>query len=120
VNYLREIADSIRSEVPGALIPDESTDSLFLAYALLALAKGTDVTGEDVHDAWTAWKLMRGEEHKSMVPYRDLPEATRREDDPYVKAIRRVATKMRDTIGVTSYEETSATPNGTTNQPSGS
>ncbi|MGH2739854.1 MAG: DUF7701 domain-containing protein [Actinomycetota bacterium] len=38
--------------------------------------------------------LTRGEEHESMVPYKDLPESTRREDDPYVRAIRLVAQRL--------------------------
>lgn len=94
-SYLRDIAEAIRAEVPPSLIPDEPTDSLFAVYAVLALAKGTDVTAEDVHNAWTAWMLARGEEHESMVPYDELPVSTRREDDPYVLAVRRVAERLQ-------------------------
>jgi hypothetical protein len=33
----------------------------------------------------------RGEDHESLVPFGELPPAIRAEDDPYVRAIRRVA-----------------------------
>lgn len=92
--HIRDLADQIRDEVPPSLVPDEPTGSLFALYAVLALAKGTAVTAEDVHNAWTAWMLTRGEEHESMVPYKDLPESTRREDDPFVRAIRLVAERL--------------------------
>jgi len=94
-SYLRDVASAIRGEVTPSLIPDKHTDSLFAIYAVLALAKGAEVSAEDVHNAWTAWMLARGEEHEAMVSYEELPDSTRREDDPYVLAIRRVAERLR-------------------------
>jgi hypothetical protein len=95
VTYLGDVAQAIRDEVPPSLIPDEPADSLFLIYAVLALAKGTLVTAEDVHNGWSAWMIGRGQEHESIVPYTDLPDSTRREDDPFVLAIRRVAERNK-------------------------
>ena len=68
--------------------------SLFLLYAVLLLAKGEDVTREDVHNAWVAWMEFNGEEHKSMVPFTELPPDTQAEDSPFVIAIRSVARKL--------------------------
>jgi len=90
VSYLRAIAAAIRSYVPPERVPRESED-LFLSYAALALAKRARVTAEDVHNAWVAWMEGHGRQHGSMVPYKDLPTDVRREDDPFVSAIRRVA-----------------------------
>ncbi|WP_425547664.1 DUF7701 domain-containing protein [Brevibacterium daeguense] len=33
----------------------ESTESLFLMYAVLMRTKGAETTASDVHDAWSAW-----------------------------------------------------------------
>lgn len=91
MSYISELADLIRSEVPAHLLPDEDSDVLFLLYAVLLLAKGTDVTQEDVHNAWSAWMTYLGKGHKSLVPYRDLSVETQEEDKPFLDAIRRVA-----------------------------
>lgn len=87
MNYLEDIAERVRAGVPDDLVPDDA-DALFLMYAVLARAKGTATTREDVHDAWTAWMLTRGEQHSSMRPYSELPADTRGEDEPFVEAIR--------------------------------
>lgn len=90
MSYLRRTAAAIRSAVPAGLVPADS-DDLFLMYAVLARAKGVTVQPQDVHDAWVAWMESRGESHESMVPFADLPAATREEDNPFVKAIREAA-----------------------------
>lgn len=92
MSYLRNVADAIRSEVPERLIPPDSND-LFLLYAVLARAKGHATTVEDVHDAWTAWMESRGEAHRSMVPFQQLPESVQAEDAPFVDAIHAVASR---------------------------
>lgn len=83
------------AEVPDDLLPDEDSDLLFLMYAVLLLAKGADVTREDVHNAWVAWMTHRGQDHESLVTFKDLPLETQAEDGPYVLAIRRVAAAPR-------------------------
>lgn len=91
MNYVEEIADAIRAEVPDHLLPPGDTRLLFLLYALLARSKGQNVAPEDVHDAWTVWMTARGEEHEALVAYTSLDPETRAEDDPFVAAIRKVA-----------------------------
>ena len=91
MTYLDDLAASIRNAVSDEALPDEDTTNLFLSYAVLLLAKGEAVTGEDVHNAWVAWTLSKGENHESLVPFSELPRATQAEDSPYVAAIRRVA-----------------------------
>ena len=58
---------------------------------MLLLAKGQEVTREDVHNAWVAWMLERGETHESMVPFAELSAETQAEDSPYMVAVRTVA-----------------------------
>lgn len=92
MSYLDETARAIRDEVPDELIPDEDdVDQLFRLYALLARAKGEAATNADVHDAWAAWTLGRGDDHESVKPYEDLDSEIKHEDDPFVRAIRKVA-----------------------------
>ena len=91
MTYLEDVAQDIRNAVPEDALPDEDTTSLFLSYAVLLLAKGEGVTGEDVHNAWVAWTLSKGEAHEMLVPFSELSSDTQSEDSPYVVAIRTVA-----------------------------
>jgi hypothetical protein len=90
VTYIGALADEIRAEVPADIQPEDS-DVLFLMYAVLLLAKGTDVLPADVHNAWAAWMSTRDEGHESLVPYEELSGPAKAEDNPFVTAIRRVA-----------------------------
>jgi hypothetical protein len=91
VTYLEELADEIRAAVAHGAVPAADTTDLFVTYAVLLLAKGEQVSRADVHNAWVAWKITRGEHHKSMVPFAELPADTQAEDSPFVAAIRHVA-----------------------------
>jgi hypothetical protein len=94
MNYLDRIADQIRREVSPDDLPDENTVQLFRLYAVLALAKGGDVTMQDVHNAWSAWMLQHDPEHESIKPYGELDPEVKREDEPYLTAIREVASRL--------------------------
>ena len=91
MNYLDVVAIRIRDQVPSNMLPEHDSTDLFRGYALLALTKGTAVSREDVHNAWVAWMLSRGEQHESMVPFAELDASTQNEDSPFVTAIRSVA-----------------------------
>lgn len=91
MNYLDELAAQIRAAVPPSKLPDDDTRTLFRLYALLLLAKGTDVDAADVHNAWSVWMADRDSAHESLVPFEDLPTSVTEEDEPYVAAIRSVA-----------------------------
>jgi hypothetical protein len=95
VTYLEQMAAAIRARVPPGVLPDEDdVDGLFRIYALLARVKGEQVTAEDVHDAWAVWMLGREPEHSSIRPFCDLDPSTRREDRPFVDAIRAVGVEL--------------------------
>jgi hypothetical protein len=93
MTYLEELATAIREAVQEEALPDGDTTSLFLMYAVLLLAKGEGVSQDDVHNAWVAWTIIKGEHHQSSVPFSALPPATQSEDSPFVLAIRTVARK---------------------------
>lgn len=95
VNYLDKIAAEIqRTADPEALPPDEDLP-LYRLYAVLLLAKGQDVTVEDVHNAWTAWASDHDPENRSLLPFKELSLGVQRKDQMYVEAIHEVARQMQ-------------------------
>ncbi len=94
VSYLDRIAETIRVGLLEDALPNGDTQLLFRIYALLALAKGQDTNGADVHHGWVVWMLSRGEEHPAMIPYSALPASKRAEDEPFAEAIRRTAATL--------------------------
>jgi hypothetical protein len=95
MNYMMDLADRIRASLPKGVSAPADEPDLFLIYAVLLASKGAAVTEEDVHDAWTAWMSMRGEDHQSMVPFSQLGTSVQAEDEPFLSAIRAVARQMR-------------------------
>lgn len=93
MNYLADLANAIRDEIDPGLLPSDDTTSLFLNYAVLALAKGNDVTPEDVHNAWVAWISERDPNHPSIKSFDELPAAVQKQDEPFVAAIRAALTR---------------------------
>ena len=104
-NYLDAIASLIREEIPARELPPSfSDDMLFRMYAVLLVAVGEKVTERDVHNAWVAWMIDLNPSHPSLVPYEELPGQVAREDQVYVYAIRRVASRLSETSQVISEE----------------
>lgn len=97
MTYLDQIAHAIRQAAQPDALPDDDTTDLFRLYAVLLLAKGSVVTHEDVHNAWVAWMLSKGEHHPSLVPFDNLDAQTQAEDSPFVEAIREIARNRRGT-----------------------
>ena len=93
-SYIRKIANQIREKVDQSALPDRGLDELFDTYAVLALSKGTDVTNEDVHDAWSAWATKFDPTNTSLVPFDELSKRTQEEDSRFVGAIRSVAASL--------------------------
>lgn len=91
MNYLDELAERIRANVSPDALPSGDTRPLFRLYAVLALAKGEQVTSRDVHNAWAAFMAQQDPDHESLVPFDELDSDTRDEDTPYVLAIREAA-----------------------------
>jgi hypothetical protein len=94
VTYLDELAEAIRAEIDPSLIPRGDTTRLFRMYAILVRAKRTSVEGSDVHDAWVAWALDAKPNHSAIQPFEALDRATQAKDEPYVQALRRVASRI--------------------------
>jgi hypothetical protein len=63
-------------------------------YAVLALTIGKDVRAEDVHDAWSAWMTYSDPLHESIKPFTQLGAETQETDQPFVDAIKKVASQL--------------------------
>ena len=94
LNYLLDIAEQVRDEVPQDVLPEGDLDLLFLLYAVLVLTVGQNVRSEHVHDAWAAWMTYQDASHDSIKPFSHLSAETKREDQPFVDAIRNVALRL--------------------------
>ena len=95
MNYIDDIAERIKREVPPNLLPEEDTDLLFRMYAVLALVLGKKVEAANVHDAWSAWMSQSDPGHDSIQPFDELPEDVQAQDQPFAEAIRKVASGLR-------------------------
>lgn len=94
MSYIEDIAEAVfRKANPDRLMNDEER-ALYLIYATLVLAVGTNTSLRDVHDAWSAWKAMSDPEHASLKPFDQLPQHIQEADRPYADAIRRVAEEL--------------------------
>ena len=87
-NYLRDTAHLIQSCLPDGTSIPQRADELFLIYAVLLLAKGTETQASDVHDAWCAWMTVEDPSHESIRPYCTLDGETQAQDAPFLAAIR--------------------------------
>lgn len=90
-SYIRELGEQIRAKVNPSALPETGLNELFDSYAVLALAKGRQVTNEDVHNAWSSWATKYQPGSDSLVPYEELAEKVQQDDTRFVKAIRAVA-----------------------------
>ncbi|MEV3905530.1 hypothetical protein AB0K11_24700 [Mycobacterium sp. NPDC050551] len=94
MTYLDSDASLIKSALPSDVEVPQDADYLFVLYAVLMRAKGEAVRLADVHDAWTAWKLLTSASHESLVPFDQLEPDVQAEDQPFLEAIH-AAAKLR-------------------------
>ena len=92
--YLDDVAARIRAHIPKDQMPQGNAEDLFRTYAVLLRAKGADVTGSDVHDAWSAWMAGRDGEHPSLIPYDGLSDEVQEQDRVFTSAVRQAAEEL--------------------------
>lgn len=93
LNYMEKYVEGVRDE---ALLYGREAEPLVMLYALLAKAKGEDVTDIDVHDAWSLWTayVRNNPDHPSNIPFSQLDPSVQDMDKPYTEAIRKVAREV--------------------------
>jgi hypothetical protein len=84
----------VRDASPASTLSEDDTATLFRLYAVLVLVKGEDTTAADVHHAWAAWKAERDPANPDITPFGELDESTQAADEPFVLAIREVASQI--------------------------
>lgn len=86
--YVDAIVQALLGKLP------ELDEGLARFYALLVLTTGFDTTRENVHDAWSLWRMEINPHHRSIVPFSSLSPEVQEMDTKYAIAIREVAFKM--------------------------
>jgi hypothetical protein len=94
LSYLDKIAAEIQHMAEPGIVPSGRDLSLYRIYAVLLLAKGHQVTLEDVHNAWAAWASESETESRNLVPFKELSAHTQTKDEPYMNAIHEVARRV--------------------------
>lgn len=88
MNYIDELALDIYRRVGETGTPDEREMLLYRMYALLGhVLWNSEVTNEDVHDAWSAWTATYRPDHASLVPFTELTPEVQDLDSKYRDAI---------------------------------
>lgn len=95
-NYIEDVSAQIRAKIDPLKLPKDGLDELFASYALLALSKGSRVTNEDVHDAWSTWATQFDPGNDSLVPFDELSPDIQSQDTIFRDAIRQVADSLPD------------------------
>ncbi len=95
MNYLDKIAAEIQRTADQEAIPPDEDLPLYRLYAILLLAKGQEVTAEDVHNAWAAWASEHDPQSRHLLPFKELSLPVQHRDEKYVDAIHKVAERMR-------------------------
>lgn len=99
MNLTKSYIDTLAYEVQRTAEPDAISHQedlpLYRFYAVLVLAKGIDVTAEDVHNAWAAWASEHDPGHRNLLPFKELSLSVQHKDQLYVDAIHLVASKMQ-------------------------
>ena len=73
--YLDEWALAISKHCRDLNIRNKTDLALLRLYALIGLAKGSQVTTADVHNAWATWEITYGlHDHPKLVPFARIPE----------------------------------------------
>lgn len=94
LNYLDLLAAEIQRIADPESKPVADDLPLYRQYAVLLLAKGTEVTAEDVHNAWAAWASDYDPNNRNLLPFKELSLSFQRMDEPYAEAIRAIARRL--------------------------
>lgn len=75
-------------------LTNKGIEELFDTYAVIALSKGPEVTDEDIHDAWLAWKTKFNPQDGNIIPFEMLSPKVQDMDSKYTNTIRSVASTL--------------------------
>jgi hypothetical protein len=85
VSYFGTAMQALGAELAAR---DKHADpDLLRLYTLLVLTTGTGTTAENVHDAWSAWRILTRPDHPALKPFAELSPEVAELDQPYADAI---------------------------------
>jgi len=95
MTYAEDVIERLGKNI---LAVDSQCDdpSLLRYYALLVLTTGEDTTLENVHDAWSLWRMVTQPDHRSIIWFDQLTPETQEYDRKYAEAIRKTARELRE------------------------
>ena len=93
MNYAQEIQNKLEEILK---MKGSDYEGLLKFYAQLVLTVGTTCTQKDIHDAWSMWQNETMPEHKSLIPFEQLSNEVKQLDEPYRKAVIKVAKEIHD------------------------
>jgi hypothetical protein len=88
-NYIDSVRETLSQQIP------DTAEELLDLYTLLTFVKGSAVTLEDVHDAWSVWRSRTNPNHKSLIPFGELTPEVQQLDQKYADAIIQTAQAVR-------------------------
>jgi hypothetical protein len=83
MTYIERLIAEILTEFPKL----EGKPELVDLYAAIVLAKGIDLTNEDVHDAWAIWQNRIRPDHRSIIEYDKLTPEVQDLDTKYTRGL---------------------------------
>lgn len=94
MNYIEEVKEELNKHIKVG-------KGLQNVYSLLVLIKGEETTLKDVHDAWAVninqtWDFEQYGNHRSMIPFDELPKLIQDKDQAYVDAIHKTAKALKE------------------------
>lgn len=93
-NYMLKRAEILKEELNQEL--PEVLFSCYLDLACVSASTGTQITNEEIHDAWSIWKNTVDKSHVSIIPYNQLSIEIQELDAPYTDAVNRAADRIRE------------------------
>ena len=88
INYVQRVQDLLEKELK---MKGTDYEGLLETYGLLVLTVGVYCKEDDIHDAWAVWQNKTMPEHWSIVPFKELTKEVQVLDDPYKRAVIKVA-----------------------------
>ena len=93
--YTNKIREELNKELQMEFTHYEG---LLDVYTLLVLVKGKKCTNENVHDAWSIWQNNIDQEHRSLIPFKELTKEVQDLDSKYRDTIIKVSETFANKI----------------------
>lgn len=93
MNYIDNITSQLATRFP------EDDAAVLRLYTLLVKVAGSNITLENVHDAWAVWRADTEPDHPDIVPFHELTLENQERDRKYAVAIRDIATALQNRDG---------------------